>query len=234
MKQTYPSEIEKIFYEDFTKRQNDSVNLLIKLLALLGAVILGYGYVLFEINISKQEPITVFFMLVFVEILLIIYFKIIYDSGFAFRRDQIVVYRILRKYDLIKENENDSTDFKKVFIKHYNPLKKHQNYNGKLIKKNDYKHVLFLLPAFHNTLSTAIFAIHFILYLSFVIKLSNITKDEILIGNIGIKYPYILVCMFFTTCIIFLTTIQRKNKSLKLLYKEELEQTEEQTSESVN
>ena len=224
MEASKPTEIERIFYENFTNRQNDSINLLLKLLTILGAVIIGYGYILFEIKIEKQNTMVVFFMLIFVEILLIVYFKIIYDSVFAFRRDQIVVYRMLKKYRLIKENESHTKNFEKVFLLHYNPLKKFQYKNGKLIKKIEYKYIYFLLPAFHNTLSLAIFVIHFMLYLSFIVKLEKFATQQISIQNIRIQFYYILIFMFFTTCTIFFITIKRKNKFLMKLYKEEFEQ----------
>lgn len=120
---------------------------------------------------EKYDKSVILFMLIFTEILLMIYFKIIYDEGYAFRRDQIVVYRILKKYGLIAETNGEDSDKNKVFTFYYNPLKKFEYINGKLRTKK--KGIIFWLPAFHNTLAAAIFIIHLLVYGSFFIKIRH-------------------------------------------------------------
>ena len=111
------------------------------------------------------------FMVLFTEILLMIYFKIIYDEGFAFRRDQLVVFRILKKHRLIAESEKEDADLNKIFPHYFNPLKKFDCTGEKLARKN--RKQFFLMPAFHNTLAAAILVMQITVYISFYVKFQD-------------------------------------------------------------
>ncbi|MFA6589411.1 MAG: hypothetical protein WCS66_03600, partial [Bacteroidales bacterium] len=105
------SELEKIFFENFTKKQHNNNDYLLRLLLVIGSLIVAYGYLILKIDEANFNVTVIFFMLIVVEIFLSIYFKIIYDEGFAFRRDQIVVYRILKRHGLVSvSEENDKNN----------------------------------------------------------------------------------------------------------------------------
>lgn len=203
------NDLEKIFFEHFTKRQDSNNDFLLRLLLIVGSVIAGYGYLLLKIDIAKYDDSVVLFMLIFTEVLLIIYFKIIYDEGFAFRRDQLVVYRIMKKYGLIAETKDENSDKNKVFSYYYYPLKKIEIRKDKLRSKK--KFMIFWLPAFHNTLAAAIFTIHLLIYGSFFIKIE------------GHYFWLTLLILILTTSSIYVNIVVRKHSSLKKLYLEELE-----------
>lgn len=203
------SDLEKIFFEHFTKRQDSNNDFLLRLLLIVGSVIAGYGYLLLKFEMEKYDKIVIFFMLIFTEILLMIYFKIIYDEGFAFRRDQIVVYRILKKYGYIAESEKEDSQKDKVFTFYYHPLRKFECINGKLKTKK--KHVIFWMPAFHNTLAAAIFLIHLLVYCSFYIKIRDY------------KFWIFLSILVLITSSISIIIVKRKHSWLKELYLKEFE-----------
>lgn len=203
------NEIEKIFYENFTKRQDSNNDFLLRLLIIVGSVIAGYAYLLFKIDAVDVDKDTMFFIVVFTEILLMIYFKIIYDDGFAFRRDQLVVFRILRKHGLISEKEEDDSNHNIIFTYYYNPLKKHDYTNEKVKKKS--RKLFFLMPAFHNTLASSILVIQLTVYLSFCMRFNDL------------NYTYVLVTMLIANVFIDLYIVDRKRKWLEELYKSAFE-----------
>jgi len=195
---------EKNFYENFSKKQETYNGFLLKLLLIIGTVIYGYGYLLLKMNKEVLDNKTLFFMLLFTQTLLIIYFKIIYDEGYAFRRDQLIVLRILKKYGLIACNVAEEKDNKKVFTYYYNPLKKIILKNGEVKRMHWWQ--LFLLPAFHNTLAGAIFLIHCLLYFSFFF----IVQERL--------YINIVIIMSVISILFTLIIVKRKNKWLFELY----------------
>lgn len=205
--QTELSELEKIFFENFTKKQHNNNDYLLRLLLVIGSLIVGYGYLLLKIDEANCEKEVVFFMLIVVEIFLSIYFKIIYDEGFAFRRDQIVVYRILKKHGLVSASEENDKNTIYSFPYYYNVLKKFNYIDRKLKTKN--KCEIFLMPAFHNTLAGAILSLQILLLLSFLITYCD-------------KWWWIIP-PFIAIIIISFTTYFRKNKCLKNLYIDEFE-----------
>jgi hypothetical protein len=206
------SDLEKVFFEHFTKRQESNNDFLLRLLLIVGSVIAGYGYLLLKIEMEKYDKAVILFMLIFTEILLMIYFKIIFDEGYAFRRDQIVVLRILKKYGLISETIGDDSDKNKVFTFYYNPLKKFEYINGKLRTKQ--KGIIFWLPAFHNTLAASIFIIHLLVYGSFFIKI----RDH--------YFWLLLLILAFITSSISLNIVIRKHSWLKKIYIQEFKANE--------
>lgn len=197
------NEIEKTFYYHFTKRQDNYNTFLIKLLLIISGVIYGYGYLL-KFKLDEIDKDMVFFMVIFTQILLVIYFKIIYDEGFAFRRDQLVVVRILKKYSLIANNQLENSDPNKVFTTYFNPLKRFNYVNGKLKAKKRF--IVFLMPAFHNTLAAAIFIIHLLVYISFLFKVKEFNNQNLLYAAIT------------TSTIITIWIVIRKNIWLKRIY----------------
>lgn len=198
------SEIEKIFYENFTKRQDSNNDFLLRLLMIVGTVVAGYAYLLFKIDSIEVDKRTMFILLIFIEILLMIYFKIIYDEGYAFRRDQIVVFRILRKHGLISTTEDDDRNPNIVFTYNFNPLKKHRITNSKFVKNNCM--VFFLMPAFHNTLSGSIILLQITVYASFCFTFFDSF------------YIYLLLVLFLINCYVDIKIVLRKNDWLKNLY----------------
>lgn len=207
--QTEITEIERIFFENFTKRQESNNDFLLRLLLIVGSVIAGYAYLLLNIDLVKVDETTMLFMMIFTEILLVIYFKIIYDEGFAFRRDQLVVFRILKKYGLIAESESGDRDPNKVFPFYYHPLKKFSYTNSGLRIKQ--KVQLFLMPAFHNTLAASMFVMQVTVYLSFYVKF----KD-----SYSWRWP---VAFIVINCCIIFSIVLRKNVWLKKLYQKAYE-----------
>lgn len=199
------SDIERIFFENFTKRQDSNNDFLLRLLLIVGSVIAGYAYLLLNLDVFKADPYVVMFMVLFTEILLMIYFKIIYDEGYAFRRDQLVVYRILKKHHLIAENEKENADPSKIFPHYFNPLKKFDTSGEKLKKKNNMQ--LFLMPAFHNTLAAAILVMQITVYVSFYVKFRDIYAWYWLLVLAGMN---VSVCAGI---------VYRKNIWLERLYK---------------
>jgi len=211
------SELERIFFEHFTKRQDSNNDFLLRLLLIVGGVITGYGYLLLNLEIENYNPIVVLFMLIFAEILLLVYFKVIFDEGFAFRRDQLVAYRILKKYDLVAESEEQNNEKSKPFTYYYNPLKKFKYENGKLSTKQ--KTMVFWMPAFHNTLAAAIFLIHFLIYASFLIRILIYSSTIIRINHC--VFTTIVILLFILTSIISLNIVIRKHNWLKRIYLQE-------------
>jgi hypothetical protein len=201
------TELEKIFYEQFTKNQSNNNDFLVRIFVIVGSVIGGYGYLLLKLEIEKYDVKVVLFMLIFAEILLLIYFKTIYDEGFAFRRDQLIAYRILKKYELIAENESQNSFKNKPFTFYYNPLKKFDYIDGKL--KLKIKYHFFLMPAFHNTIAMAIFFLQILLYGSFCIKITDFS------------FWVIVVVFALLTSTISIIIVLRKNAWLKTLYSAE-------------
>jgi len=202
------SELEKIFFEHFAKKQDNNNDFLLRLLLIISSLIGAYGYLLLKIDEAKYNSIIIFFMLIIVEIFLSIYFKIIYDEGFAFRRDQIVICRILKKHGLISEFKEDDEKKNIIFPYYYNILKKFQFTNGKLttIKKGE----IFLMPAFHNTLAGAIILLQTLLYLSFYLIIK--------------EYPLWQIISFsLLTLYCSINTVVRKHKWLMKLYLDEFE-----------
>ena len=203
------SDIERIFFENFAKRQESNNDFLLRLLLIVGSVIAGYAYLLLNINVVNADKNVVMFMVLFTEILLLIYFKIIYDEGFAFRRDQLVVFRILRKQRLIAETKEEDADLSKVFPHYFNPLKKFDNSGKKIRKKN--RSQIFLMPAFHNTLAAAIMVMQITVYVSFFVKFKEVFAW------------YWLVALVALNLFICASIVQRKNKWLVNLYRMALE-----------
>lgn len=201
--QTTLSDIERIFFENFTKRQESNNDFLLRLLLIVGSVIAGYAYLLLNIDVVKADKYVVMFMVLFTEILLMIYFKIIYDEGFAFRRDQLVVFRILKRHGLIAECESEDCDINKIFPYYYHPLKKF-DYAGKLKRKK--RRQFFLMPAFHNTLASSILVMQITVYGSFYVKFMNTYSWYWLVA---------LISLNFFICI---RIVLRKNKWLEELY----------------
>lgn len=202
------SELEKIFFEHFAKKQDNNNDFLLRLLLIIGSLIGGYGYLLLKIDVAKYDDIVIFFMLIIVEIFLSIYFKIIYDEGFAFRRDQIVVCRILKKHGLISELKEDDKKKNIIFPYYFNILKKFRFTNGTLttIKKGE----IFLMPAFHNTLAGAIISLQTLLYISFYLK----THKYLL---------WLIITFSLLTLYCTINTVVRKHKWLMKLYLDEFE-----------
>ncbi|MCC7317754.1 MAG: hypothetical protein IT219_04435, partial [Bacteroidales bacterium] len=195
------------------KNQNSNNDFLLRLLLIVGSVISGYGYLLLRFDVEKYDEKLVFVLMVIAEILLLIYFKIIFDEGFAFRRDQIVAFRILRKYELIAESIEDEKNHDKVFTYHYNPLKKFEIKNGKLKPRKGL--IVFWMPAFHNTLSSSIFILHLLLYFSFIIKVSNA------------NFRLVIFALLLITSVISLQIVIRKHSWLKALYFNEIHSMKE-------
>jgi len=201
------SDIERIFFENFTKRQESNNDFLLRLLLIVGSVIAGYAYLLLNIDVVKADKYVVMFMVLFTEILLMIYFKIIYDEGFAFRRDQLVVFRILKRHGLIAECEGEDCDINKIFPYYYNPFKKF-DYTSKLKRKKRWQ--FFLMPAFHNTLASSILVMQITVYGSFYVKFMDTYAWYWLVA---------LVSLNFFICI---RIVLRKNKWLVELYQKAL------------
>ncbi|HRK82533.1 MAG TPA: hypothetical protein PLZ12_13895 [Saprospiraceae bacterium] len=203
------TELETIFYDQFSKNTTNNSDFLLRLFVVIGSVIGGYGYLLLKFEIEKYDVIVVFFMLIFAEMLLLIYFKTIYDEGYAFRRDQLIVYRILKKHELIAENENQNSNKNKPFTFYYNPLKKFDYINHELKTKT--KHLFFIMPAFHNTVAMAIFFMQILLYISFCIKISHFS------------FWVIAIVFALLTSSISIIIVLRKNSWLKKMYSAEFE-----------
>lgn len=207
------TEPERLFYEQFTKRQENNNNFLLKLLIIVGSVIILYVNMLIRVDFTDTDKETLLFILIFSESLLMIYFKVIYDEGFAFRRDQIVVYRILRKYKLIANSPEDEVNSNKVFTSDFNPLKNFRLKNDQV--QSTKKLHLFWMPAFHNTLATAIFFVHLLIYFSFYIKIRN---EEYIVW---------LIILSLSTSLMMFWIIYRKHQWLKKIYLKELKSNRE-------
>ena len=202
------STMEAIFYEQFTKNQSSNNEFLLRLLLIIGSVIAGYGYVLLKIEAKDYDEKIVFFMLLFTEVLLSIYFKVIYDEGYAFRRDQVVVFRMLKKYGLIAETDETIHEISRPFFPSYNPLKNFRLVNGKIVKNK--RHYYFWMPAFHNTLSVATLILQLLLYSSFIVVFSKSTTCFFV-------YPLITLTLITSSLI-----VRRKHKWLKKIYSQVL------------
>ncbi len=200
------SEIEKIFYENFTSKQSTHVEFLLKLLFVVGSVMGGYGFILTKIETEFCNRNIILFMFIFTDLVLLLFFKIVYDDGFSFRRDQLVVYRLLRKYNLIVESKLDETDFNKIFPSYYNPTKKFVKNNDSIKIKGI---IIFLLPMFHNTIAFTIYIFHFLVYITTINLLPEWNN-----------YSFWLFLVI--TSIIYILIIIRRNFSIKNLYKNEV------------
>lgn len=212
------TQIETIFYEQFSKNQSANNDFLVRVLLVIGSVIAAYGYTLIGIGSQPVEEKYVFLLLLVAQCLLSVYFKIIYDEAYAFRRDQVVVYRILKKHRLVVENLQNNSDLSKPFYFNYNPLKHFYLENRKLRKKRKYYH--FWMPAFHNTLSTAIIILQFLLYCSFLVRSVN--------AKLSLSVIFLVILTLLASVII----VRRKHKWLSRIYLQELllESEEEQAS----
>jgi len=201
------SELEKIFFENFTKKQHNNNDYLLRLLLVIGSLIVAYGYLILKIDEANFNVTVIFFMLIVVEIFLSIYFKIIYDEGFAFRRDQIVVYRILKRHGLVSVSEENDKNNVYTFPYYYNVLKKFNYKDGKLKTKKC--GMRFLMPAFHNTLAGAILSLQILLCVSFLI-----TNCDMWLW---------VIALFILIIILAYITYKRKDQCLRNLYKDEFE-----------
>ena len=199
-----PNEIEIKFEEQFSENQNRQSDFLLKLLSLVGGVFFGYGYVMSRLG-KEFELIDAYGILLFAVTILLSCMKLVYDLGFAMRRDQLVVFRIRRKYQLIAESEEDIQNGNKVFPYYFSPLKKFQFKDDKLTAKK--KMTFFWMPALHNTISSFIVIGIFFLFATFQIKTNANWAISILMW----------LCSFI--CIIVID--RRKHHWLKRLYQEE-------------
>lgn len=202
------SQIETIFYEQFSKNQSTNNDFLLRVLLVVGSVIAAYGYILLGIGSEKHEDKYVFLLLLVAQCLLSVYFKILYDEAYAFRRDQVVVYRILKKYNLVINNHENNGDSNRPFYVNYNPLKHFHLENNKFRKKRKFHY--FWMPAFHNTLSSAIIILQILLYCSFVIYSSSS------------GYIIAVIMLGVATLLVSAIIVRRKHKWLSRIYHLEL------------
>lgn len=205
--QNEPSELELSFCNQFSENQNQHKNILIKLIGLLGAVVFGYGYILFGFSKNQFDNADILMAWISMETLLLIGLNLIFDMGFAFRRDQLVVYRIRKKYGLIAQNENE--DDNKVFPYLFNPLKKFKLINNK-IKTRDFEP--FLLPGFYNIFAGLLFLFQLISVYAYYLKTTT---------NIGTIIIFLILACSISFWIYF-----RKYIKLKQMYANEIKREE--------
>lgn len=194
-----PNELELSFYKQFSENQNEHKNILTRLIGLLGAVVFGYGYILVGFSKDQFDNNDVFLALIITETLLLIGLNLVIDMGFSFRRDQLIVYRIRKKYELIAENENE--DESKVFPYLFNPLKKFQIVDSK-IKTNGFEP--FLLPGFHNIFAGLFFLFQIICFYAYYLKINS---------DIGI-----IIFLFILSCFISIWIYRLKDIKLKKMF----------------
>lgn len=108
--------LEFSFHEQFAINQNHHQDILFKLLSIIGAVIVGYGYIIhgYKVEYDITEAI---FSLIVSEVLLIVGLAVVIINASGFRRDQNVCYRIRRKSEIIaKDKKMENEDNNKVFV----------------------------------------------------------------------------------------------------------------------
>jgi|SaaInlStandDraft_6_1057023.scaffolds.fasta_scaffold80305_1 hypothetical protein len=116
------SKLEESFHEQFAINQNHHQDILFKLLSIIGAVIVGYGYILHGYN-GKYEISEAIFGLIVSEIILITGLAVVVINASGFRRDQNVCYRIRRKAEVIAKEEKDDKEKDFVFPYSFYPFK---------------------------------------------------------------------------------------------------------------
>ena len=168
-------ELELSFHRQFAENQNHHQNVLFKLLTVLAAVILGYGYILHGYSPqilhwctdteSQYEIREIIFALIVSEIVLIIGLAAVSNMGFEFRRDQLVNFKIRRKHGLIARNKDEDN----IFPFSFNPM-----HDFVVLEKNQVKvrglRFVNWMPEFHKIFSITFFIFQLICSGAFVLK----------------------------------------------------------------
>lgn len=171
----------------------------------------GYGYILLGVGENKNAPEDAYIILFFTISLILVCLKIVFDTGYAFRRDQLVIYRIFKKNILIQNSEGDKNEMSEIFPAYYNPLKKFYLKEGKIKMYN--RGVIFLLPALHNTVALVLNVCIVFVFAAFIDKIKDIEWRIIIPAIIAFSGVSISIVL-------------NKNRRLKKLYFPFLKQVE--------
>ena len=188
------------FHEQFAINQNHHQDILFKLLSIIGAVIVGYGYILHDYNkiYSFSEAI---FGLITSEILLIVGLSVVVISANGFRRDQNVCYRIRRNAKHTADSrENEKKD--DVFPYSFYPFKEKPFFFN-------------WMPDFHQMFSIVFILFQFLTGIVLIVK-SIENKDFCDHSCLIIGFPLLSIIV----SIIILIAYTNK---MKIHYKRELE-----------
>lgn len=196
------SELESSFHEQFAENQNHHQNILFKLLSIIGAVIVGYGYILHG---YKLEPFNytiteAIIGLIVSEALLIIGLWVVVNTAKGFRRDQLVCYRIRFKAGLIanvKYGKNEGESINDVFPYSFYPFK-------------NKPYSINWMPDFHITFISAF------LFFQLLSGVTLITKS--IINDDFENHSCIIICLIIISLLISIMIINRTTKKMKKAY----------------
>lgn len=192
-KEDTSNEIIFSFHEQFAINQNHHQDILFKLLSIIGAVIVGYGYILHDYSkiYSFSEAV---FGLIVSEILLIIGLSVVVISANSFRRDQNVCYRIRRKAEL---TAGKKTDEKKddIFPYSFYPLKEKPGF-------------FTWMPDFHQMFSVAFIIFQLLTGIVLIVK-SVANKDFCDHSCLIIGFPLLSIIVSILILVAYTNKIKR-------------------------
>lgn len=147
------------FHTQFAENQNHHHNVLFKLLYLFGVVIVGYGYILHGYP-EKYDEMEAMVASIAAQFLLCIGLATTCNMAYGFRRDQLVNYKIRKKYGIIAEKETDDN----IFPFSYNPI--HTYFSADGLKKNKIGYLNWM-PEFYKIFSLVFLAFLFLVIIAF-------------------------------------------------------------------
>ncbi len=173
-------EILKSFHDQFSDIQNTRKNIFIQFLTAVFVVILGYAIILSQINgdyiqfanVAIEEKTSkvlsyslIHFVLAYIvtQIVLVLLASLILNTGYEFRRDQLVVYETRKKY--VKDSYSD------IF--------------GEIRFSPENKTWWTYLPGFHFIFYSVFFFIQITLIASFLVVVTQVkTMNLATFGNV--------------------------------------------------
>jgi len=171
-------QLELSFNRQFAENQNHHQNVLFKLLTVLAAVILGYGYVLHgyqpDLGLCCDQPSGEYdvreaiFAFVIAQALLMIGLTTISNIAYAFRRDQLVNFKIRDKHGLIARSKEENN----IFPFSYNPMHDFVTlHNGVVVVRDLW--LVNWMPGFHKLFSITFLVFQVICIAALMIKSSS-------------------------------------------------------------
>ncbi|GEM_PF-2691103 len=199
--------LEATFHQQFAINQNHHQDVLFKLLTILGAVILGYGYILHGYapptgNVDTDKAIQYTLSeagvaLAIAEVLLILGLALTSNMALNFRRDQLVNYKIRRRNKLI----DSPIEADNIFLPTYNPLYTFASPDYKRTHgKNRKLRFVNWMPEFHKIFSRIFLLFQLLCILAFLVKTSKelpIPSEFWAILRFWIPFAFTFVISFY-------------------------------------